>query len=160
MNNEYDLVVTLPEQFRGIPNISIHEHYHGSCYLLFSSIHPLAKNSIEHLSIVDFKDDIFYIISEDENSFIRQSCEAYCKSKGFIPNIQPLSDLNTILLSVRQQGYTIVDEWIWAKDIPFFKYIPIDLSFSVADVWKTNNTNKALQLFLETCVPDKENFKR
>jgi DNA-binding transcriptional LysR family regulator len=162
LNNQYDLVIAMSDFFRGLPNISIHECYHGLCYLIFSSFHPLARKADDgKLSISDFKDDIFYILSEEEAAIILQSCVTYCKSKGFVPHFKQLPDLDTIIINLQMHGgYTIMDELIYAKDHLKLKRIPLDLTFTGSLAWKTNNTNKALQLFLETSVLNKEYFRR
>jgi DNA-binding transcriptional LysR family regulator len=121
LNNQYDLVVAFSDQFQGLPNIQIHDHYHIPCILLFSSQHSLAGK--KNITIMDFRDDIFYIVSDDETHIARQNNEAYCKSKGFIPRFQTLPNLDTMLLALQSgNGYTIIDEWIWAKDNPNFNY--------------------------------------
>jgi len=151
LNNQYDLVVTLSDQFYGVPNISIHDHFSVPCILLFSSHHPLADK--ENLQITDFKDDRFCVITDEETPLPRLHNEAYCKSKGFIPQFEIFHSFESILLALQTgAGYTILDEWIWVKNNPNFKYIPLDASLTISEVWKTDNTNRALRLFLETIV--------
>jgi hypothetical protein len=105
------------------------------------------------LSVSDFKDDIFYIISEEAAAFLLQNCEAYFKSKRFAPHIKQLPDLDTIIINLQMYGgYTIMDELIYAKDYPKLRRIPLDSTFTGSLVWKTDNTNKALRLFLEICM--------
>jgi DNA-binding transcriptional LysR family regulator len=158
LNDDFDLVVTMTEHFQGMPNISIHDFYRGTCFLVFSSSHPLAeKTDGGNLSISDFREDVFYILSGEEAPFLMQACEAYCKSKGFVPRFMQLPDLNSIIINLQtHSGYTIMDEWVYGKDYQKLKCIPLDLRFTVANVWKTNNTNKALRFFLETCVLNKK----
>jgi DNA-binding transcriptional LysR family regulator len=159
MNNQYDLAVTIPESVRGLPNICIHDHYHIPCMLLFSSQHRLAGK--EGLSISDFKDDIFHTLPEEEIPFIRQVNETYFKSKGFIPQFKTLPNLESILLALQTgSGCTIIDTWVRYKDDPKFQCIRIDLFISISDVWKADNTNKVLELFLKTCVHNQPLLER
>jgi DNA-binding transcriptional LysR family regulator len=151
LNNQFDLAVTFSNQFDGFSNVCIHEHYRIPCIILYSSKHRLAEK--RDLTVTDFKDDIFFILSEDENPQIRQNNETYCKSKGFIPRFKELPNLDSILLALQTgSGYTIVDYWIRDKDNPNFKYTPIDIFLSISDVWKADNGNRVLPLFLKTCV--------
>jgi DNA-binding transcriptional LysR family regulator len=153
LNNKYDLVVTLSEQFQGVPNISIHDHFHVPCILLFASRHPLAGK--ENLSIGDFRDEPFYVITDEECPVPRLTAEACCKSHGFIPRFEAFSTLERILLAAQTGvGCTIMDQWLREKNSPLFKYIPLDTSITVSEVWKNGNTNRALGLFLETCGLD------
>jgi DNA-binding transcriptional LysR family regulator len=150
LNNKYDLVVTLSEQFQGIPNISIHDHFQVPCILLFASRHPLAGK--ENLSIRDFRDEPFYVITGEECPAPRLAAEAYCKSLGFIPRFEAYSTLEQIVLAAQTGvGCTIMDQWLREKNSHLFRYIPLDVSMTVSEVWKTGNTNRALRLFLETC---------
>jgi DNA-binding transcriptional LysR family regulator len=151
LNNQHDLVVTLSDQFRGIPNISIHDHYRIPGILLFSSKHPLSQK--KNPDITEFRDDIFYVLTEDETPMVRQICEDYCKSKGFLPHFKVLPNLNSILLALQNgYGYTIVDEWTRLRKDPNFINVELDMCFTISDVWKEDNENKALPLFLNTCI--------
>jgi DNA-binding transcriptional LysR family regulator len=151
LTNQYDLAVTFSDQFSSLSNICIHEQYRIPCIILYSSKHRLAGT--ENLTITDFKDDIFFVLSEDENPHIRQDNEAYCKSKGFIPHFETLPNLDSILLALQTgAGYTIVDQWTRHKDDPNFTYTPIDRFLTVRNVWKTDNGNRVLPLFLKTCI--------
>jgi DNA-binding transcriptional LysR family regulator len=151
LNNQYDLAVTFTDQFNGLSNICIHEHYRIPCIILYSSRHRLA--GAENLTITDFKDDIFFTLSEDENPYIRRENETYCKSKGFMPYFETRPDLDSILLALQTgTGYTIVDQWVRYKDEPIFTCTPIDMFHTVIEVWKSDNGNRALPLFLKTCI--------
>jgi DNA-binding transcriptional LysR family regulator len=151
LNNQYDLAITIPDQFRGLPNIYIRDHYRIPAILLFSSQHRLAGK--EDLSIVDFKDDVFYNLPEEEIPFIKQVNKTYFSSKGFMPRFKTLPNLDSILLTLQTgSGCAIGDIWMRDKDNPNFKYKQLDLFLYISDVWKADNTNKALDLFLKTYV--------
>jgi len=151
LNNQYDLLVTFPKLFQGMPNIRIHDIFRSPCILLFSSDHPLAGK--QDLGIADFKDDTLYILSKEEFPFMKQDHTAYCKSKGFIPRFKSMPNLDSILLALQNgTGYTILDSWIRQKNDPVFRYLPLDTSIIISNVWKADNANKALEIFLKNCV--------
>jgi DNA-binding transcriptional LysR family regulator len=153
LNKQYDLAVTFSDQFRYIPDICIHDLCRIPCIILFSSRHRLAGK--ENLTITDFSDEIFFTLSEDENPQIRQVNEAYCKSKGFAPRFEFLPNLDSILLALQTgSGYTIADYWMRDKDNPNFNYAVIDMFFTTSNVWKADNDNRVLPLFLKTCLID------
>jgi DNA-binding transcriptional LysR family regulator len=155
LNNQYDMAVTISDQFRGIPNICIHDYNRISRVLLFSSQHRLSGLNV--LSIRDFKDDILYTLTEEEAPFLRQINEDYCKSKGFIPKIKTLPNLESIFLALQTgEGYTIIDNWTWERNNANFKSLQLDTFFTVSGVWKKDNANWALQTFLKTCFLNQE----
>jgi len=151
LNNTYDVLVTFPEPFQSMPNICIHDICRISGILLFSSDHPLASK--QDLEITDFKDDTFYIISEEDNPVSKQDYATYCKSKGFIPRFQPKANLESVLLALQNgTGYTILDTWMRQKHDPVFKYLPLDMPRIISSVWKEDNANRVLPFFLKNCV--------
>jgi DNA-binding transcriptional LysR family regulator len=152
LNNKYDLVVTFSKPFQGLPDICVQDISSIPCILLFSADHSLAGK--QDLEITDFKDDTFYIIAEGEGPFPKQDFVFYCKSKGFIPRFQAMPNLDSVLLALQNgSGYTIIDTWMRQKDDAAFKYLPLDFSATISSLWKADNANKALPLFLKTCVP-------
>lgn len=149
LNNQFDLLVTFPGQFQGMPNIGVHDISRIPCILLFSNDHPLARK--KSLEITCFKDEPFYIITEEE--FPQNKYASYCKSKGFIPRFQPMPNLDSILVALQNgTGYTIVSTWLREKDSVAFKYLSLDMTIRVSYVWRKDNNNRALSLFLETGV--------
>ena len=156
LEDQYDLVFTLADQLKGMSNTTMHECYRGQWFLAFSSSHPLAENADNGtLSIADFKNDIFYMIDRYKTPFIWENVDIHFKSLGFAPNYKYYPDLNSIIINLQQgAGCSVFTDLIYMKDYHSLKYIPLDLFFSVGFFWKNNNTNEALQLFLETCVFD------
>ena len=151
LNNNYDLLVAPTIIFQGMANICIHDIFYVPWILLFSREHPLAGK--ENPEIFDFKDDTFYCISEEDTPNLREDHVSYCKSKGFIPNFKPLPNLESILLAIQTgTGYTILDNWVRQKDEPVFRYFLLDKFLTIGTVWKADNLNKALPLFLKTSV--------
>jgi hypothetical protein len=61
--------------------------------------------------------------------------------------------MESILLALENgSGYTIFDDMVQIKRDPRFKYICLDNYLTVSYAWKADNDNRALKLFLETCV--------
>ena len=157
LDDQYDLVFTLTDQLRGIPNTTMHEYYRGQWLLAFSSSHPLAEKADDGtLLITDFKNDIFYMIDRYKTPFIWENVDMYFRSLGFAPKYKYYPDLNNIIINLQQgDGCSVFTDLVYMRDYHSLKYIPLDLFFSVSFFWKNNNTNEALQLFLETCLFDK-----
>jgi DNA-binding transcriptional LysR family regulator len=152
LNNQYDLAVTISEHFRGIPNICIHDHYRIPRILLFSSQHRMSGVK-GMLSLRDFKDDIFYTLTDEEAPFLRQINEDYCKSQGFVPRFKTLPNFESVLLALQTgRGYTIIDSWTWERNNTNFNNLRLDSFLTISEVWREDNTNTALQFFLKSCI--------
>jgi DNA-binding transcriptional LysR family regulator len=148
--NTYDLIFTLRDQLEGLQNVSIKDITTTSRILLYSTNHPLAKK--EAVTVLDFKDDIFYTLSEDETPLAKIINEQYCKSKGFIPQFKMAPNIDTILLFLESgKGFTILDQKDRRINNTAFKYIELDDFLRICVAWKKNNTNWALKAFLDTC---------
>jgi DNA-binding transcriptional LysR family regulator len=148
-NNSYDIAITPSFYLKdiGMDIICKKEICTIPFILLYSSKHKLAGK--KDLSIVDFKDDVLYTLSEEETPMAKAKSELYCNEKGFVPVIKTLPNKDSVLLALeRGSGYTIVDQWEWAKDHPSFKYIELDVTDSVCMIWKKDNPNSSLNLFL------------
>jgi DNA-binding transcriptional LysR family regulator len=141
----------MPDQFKDESNVRLHDFLRVPYIIFFSSQHPLAQK--ENLSIRDFKDDIFFCTSEKEHPFLRESHETYCRSKGFVPHFRFLPNMESIIFALQNgNGYTIFDDLVRVKNHSAFKYVRLDNYLTISYVWKTDNSNKALKFFLETCV--------
>jgi DNA-binding transcriptional LysR family regulator len=151
LNNYYDLAITTEEQFRGTRNINIKNIVDIPWILLYSKDHALGQK--DKLSITDFKDETLYTLSSDEMPWLYSVYESYCKSKGLIPKIKTFSNLESIYLALDAgRGYTILDQWVRVKQNAVYKYFVLDKYLTVSAVWKNENHNPALHIFLENCL--------
>jgi DNA-binding transcriptional LysR family regulator len=149
--NQYDLLVTMADQFKGESGICTRDYLRVPYIVLFSSRHPLARK--EDITIADFKDDIFYCTAEEMCPFLRETHEAYCRTKGFVPHFKFLPNMESILFALQGgNGYTIFDDLVRVKNDPAFKYVRLDRFITLQFIWRADNNNRALRLFLETCV--------
>lgn len=148
--DHFDLVIGTSVAFQGNENVNIEKIADVSNIVLFSSKHHLAQK--EKLDILDFKEDILYVISSEETPLGKDINESICKSKGFIPRIKLMNNTESILLALSSgRGYTIMDYWSRIKDTPSFSYFKIDTFNTVSMVWKKTNINPALNVFLKEC---------
>ncbi|MDR0402721.1 MAG: LysR family transcriptional regulator [Treponema sp.] len=148
LNGQYDLAFSLRYRYEGIEEFTIKDMFKIPRILLFSSRHPLAQK--EELTLRDFKDypQYVYNIEEEPASIVLK--EQYCKSKGFIPFFETVPNLDSLFIAMeRGTGYAIFINWIWQKNNPSFKYIELDNIAVVSAVWRKDNHNKALKLFLD-----------
>lgn len=148
--DHFDLVICTEVAFQGNENVCIHKIADVPNIVLFSVDHPLAKK--EKQDIFDFKEDTLYVISSEETPVGKNINESICRSKGFIPKIKLMNNTEAILLALSSgKGYTIMDYWARIKDNPSFGYFKIDTFNTMSMVWKKNNINPALKVFLDEC---------
>jgi DNA-binding transcriptional LysR family regulator len=154
--NNYDLAITPSfhlEAIKEMENICVREICTIPIICLYSSRHTLAAKN--DLTIADFKDDVLYTLSTEETPLAWTRSEAYCNSKGFVPKIKTVPNIDSILLALeRGSGYTLFDQWHRIKDHPSFRYIHCDISDTVCAVWKKDNPNTVLNLFVNQCLLD------
>jgi DNA-binding transcriptional LysR family regulator len=151
LQNQYDLLVSMSDQFKGESGILTRDFLCVPYILLFSSRHPLAQK--ENITITDFKDDIFFCTEEEDCPFLKERHETYCRSRGFVPRFSFLPNMESILFAIQNgNGYTIFDDLVRVKNDPTFKYVRLDTHLTLQFVWKAENNNKALKLLLETSI--------
>jgi DNA-binding transcriptional LysR family regulator len=150
-NNSYDMVITTEYQFKGMQDVNSRDIFLSPRLLLYSSNHRLAEKT--GLGITDFKDDILYTFSPDIDSNAKIINEQYCKSKGFVPIIKTVTNLESILLAIEVgRGFTIVGKWNRIVNNKKFRYIELDDTITLCAVWKKDNNNLALRLFCSECL--------
>jgi DNA-binding transcriptional LysR family regulator len=150
-NNNYDLAITPSfhiEALKKTENICIREICTIPIILLYSANHILARK--KDLNITDFKDDVLYALTTEETPLSWIKDELYCKSKGFIPKIITVPNIDSIIFALEwgDGGYTLLDQWQRIKDHPSFRYLSLDINDEVVAVWKKDNPNAGLSLFL------------
>lgn len=147
-SNNFDLAICMDVLFKNAKNYNIRVITEVPNIVLYSSKHPLADK--KSLDLSDFKDEILYVLSSDETHLALEINEAICKSKGFVPKIKLMTNADSILLALNSgKGYTILDFWSRARSYEFYNFFTLDTSTKISFVWKKNNVNPALSLFLK-----------
>lgn len=146
----FDLGISTSVQFQAKENYNRREIATTSNIVVFSSEHILAQR--ENLKLIDFKDDILYVLSNEETPHAKEINEFICKSKGFAPKIEFKSNLESILLALSfGKGYAILDCQSRVKDNLSFQHFKMETFNTVSVVWKKCNTNPSLKLLLDEC---------
>jgi DNA-binding transcriptional LysR family regulator len=151
-NNDYDITITHALEFRGKNEYNSFVIFENvPTVLIFSAKHKLAGK--KKLRITDFKDEIFYVLSEDEKPLAKTVHEEYCKDNGFIPRFKEFSNIDSIYLALETgAGCTILDKMKRICNNSAYKWFELDLSINIGFVWKKTNNNPALRLFLNEVI--------
>lgn len=145
-SNEFDIIICLEPGLRNVDDLNILKVTDIPSIILFSAQHPLAK--CEGLSPIDFKNEYFYVLPEDETPLSWDINRGYCLSQGYEPKMLEKPNRDSILLSISGgNGYAMFDTWTRYKDIKNFCAIQISALLSVCSVWKKNNNNLFMNIF-------------
>ncbi|GHV46223.1 LysR family transcriptional regulator [Spirochaetia bacterium] len=153
-NKRYDLVIAMSSQFDDKKNLNVKSLFALKHMLLFSTSHKLASR--QNLSILDFKNETLYVIDPEITPLAKSFNEAVCNLKGFVPKIKLMPNLDSILLALESGlGYTMLDARHHIIHDPYYKHIELDLDaiqHNISAVWKKDNSNHALNIFLKECL--------
>jgi hypothetical protein len=70
-----------------------------------------------------------------------------------MPKLKTFSNLESIYLALDTgKGYAMLDQWVRVKQNAVYKYFELDKYLTVSAVWKNENHNPALNIFLENCL--------
>jgi DNA-binding transcriptional LysR family regulator len=150
-NNYYDTIITTLVDFNKSDEYEYQVVIESPSILLFSANHVLSqKNS---LSIADFKNETFYVLSEDEKPMIKTLHKEYCVTKGFAPQFQEFPNHDSIFLALTMgSGCALLDGSMRIRDNTAYKWLELDFMVEIGFVWKKTNANPALRLFLDEVI--------
>lgn len=144
-----DIGITLLLDVHNLPDLQWEKICSVPDGFVFSKNYPLARR--ENLTVADFKDAIFYIISPKEVEIVNELLINICKQSGFAPKrINYVSNPGSMLLMAESgQGVTLLDELtfnnIANKDaLHFFK---LEIVIDILATWKKENTNPLVPIF-------------
>lgn len=147
---EIDVAITLEIALRGQPDVSRRIVTSAPVVMLISTQHPLADK--ETLSLSDFKDDPFYVITPTPGSDnpMEQLTHDICQAAGFSPKIEHTPNSASVLMRLQNGiGAQITCAWTGACKLPLYRVIPLDQMLNISAAWLENNSNPAKQVFID-----------
>lgn len=115
--------------------------------LFYSAHHPLAN--FPGLVMTDFKNETFYIVAAQEETFARQTTLDICHQFNFEPKMYPLPSLAMAFVKLQSgSGVFIGDDWMAVMDNPLFRRIPLNITYNVNLSWLASNVNEAKNMFV------------
>lgn len=157
VNKTLDIIFTLSfeiDDSLGILSDVVHK---GNGYIVMDKSNPLA--STKNLTLRDFKDENFVIISRDESPKGFDGIISLCKKNGFNPKIvKQLPNIESLLLCVESgMGVALFDSNIRMHNNDNIKGFKIEDDFiSVMMAWKKENMNTAIPLFTNSVLKETE----
>lgn len=151
INNETDIAISLEISLKEASGIAMRNFTSAPAVILISAQNPLAARP--DLSIADFKDEPFYVISpphaSGENPMIRFTREL-CRNAGFDPRLENISSAASILMRLHSgTGAQITCSWTGACRIPTFRAVELDQRLNISAAWVENDRNPAKKVFIK-----------
>lgn len=122
----------------------------GRDYILFNRSHPLAGH--EGLTLRDFKDDVFVMISPNDNARSSELVFEACQKEGFVPEVVYAPTLQDMMLWIEAGvGVAILDtnNVLRCCDTVESVLLTSHWSPSMVAAWYKQNQNPAIPLFLD-----------
>jgi DNA-binding transcriptional LysR family regulator len=146
--NHYDVIITTLSEFKDEAVYNYKPLYESQAVLLYSVKHKLADKP--DLQIKDFRNDLFYILREEEIPTVRITLGKYCQNNGFIPQFKKFPNVDSIFLAIESGvGCSILDKKMRICNNTSYKWLELNMIIPIGFVWKKSNTNPVLQKFFE-----------
>lgn len=123
---------------------------HSYDHIVLNKHHKLASK--KNLTLLDCKDEIFVMISPEDNAESSPLIIEACNRVGFKPKYCFASNLYEQMLWVEAgKGITILDNRMELKTNPYIKFVKMKSHWdpSLVAVWNQGNYNPAISIFLE-----------
>lgn len=146
---EIDIAITLEITLRGQTGLATRVITSAPVVMLFSTLNPLANKP--DLTLSDFKDDPFYIITPANggDNPMEQLAVDVCRTAGFVPKIKHTTNSASILMSLQNgPGVQITCAWTGACKLPLYRAIPLDETLNISAAWLPSSTNSAKNIFI------------
>lgn len=153
-NGDIDIAITLDFDLSSYndQNILFERLYNASGDCIISKRHPLTKK--ENLCIADLKNETAIAISPSVSLGGYNNLIDFCKRHGFIPEVvRTAATIEDMVLMVESGlGFTVLDENCkFLKDENIYSIkIQDDIDLSIIAIWKKDNFNPAISLFINT----------
>lgn len=150
-NNYYDIIITTLFDFNKSAEYESSVIFEVPGILLFPANHALAQK--KNLSIADFKNETFYVLSEDEKPGAKILQKEFCGAKGFTPAFQEFPNIDSIFLALKMgTGCALFDNSMRTSTNKAYRWFEVGKMIEIGFVWKKTNANPALRLFLDEVI--------
>ncbi|NTV89847.1 MAG: LysR family transcriptional regulator [Clostridiales bacterium] len=145
-----DVVVTMDFELENKKQFLYKKINVMSNYLVLPVNHPKADK--ENPTLADFKDDTFITLEDNETEAVTKLLKESCRKAGFEPKLKMAKNISTICLwldaGIGITGFGSEHVMFANPNLKFIKVPEINDVVKVA-VWKADNSNPALKLFVD-----------
>jgi DNA-binding transcriptional LysR family regulator len=156
LRGDIDCAYTLSHDTKNISDISSFTVWSRPLNVAMSCNHPLASR--ESIRIEDLAGCPFVLIMPDTYNLGMIHVNYLCKNAGFTPIVAAMvSNINSLLMLVNSNiGVALTAQTAAYNSPKGVKFFPVlanessQIETEIAILWKTNNANPAIPLFVET----------
>lgn len=157
LSGAIDLAISYNFDFDKISGVSQKIISKAEMYIALSKNHPLANQS--NLRLIDFKDDVFYLVSPTETISGGGKVVEACRKAGFTPkNVKYVPNFSSLELKLEQgKGITICGKHVSKEFEDSIKLVPIDKDVTdnyISLSWRTEHLTPYMNQFLEMVKTD------
>ncbi len=146
-NESIDVALSIDITLKDIENLEFKEITEIQKIILFSKRHRLSINC--ELTPKDFKDETFFVLSNDEASYAGEIViDDMKRLYGFKPKLQYVHNIDSMNACVHNgMGVAILDSWSSAKQMEDLRYIPIESKHKIILAWKNKKASDLVHVF-------------
>lgn len=157
LSGAIDLAISYNFDFEKISGISQKILSKAEMYIALSKKHPLANQ--ENLRLIDFKDDVFYLVSPTETISGGGKVVEACRRAGFTPNVvRYVPNFSSLELLLEQgKGITICGKHVSKEFEDSIRLVSIDKDVTdnyISLAWRTEHLTPFAMQFLDSVKPD------
>lgn len=150
-NKEIDIAVSISHNFENLSNVNTKEITKISSLLFYSVTHPLADKP--SLAFEDFKEETFFVFSDQSKINSKDRVIRICSNYGFIPKIIVVPNIESMILNVENGlGVAVFDDWIQYKNNPMLRTVETGYKHRIAAAWSDKNLNDFVNLFIDELI--------
>jgi len=150
-NQQLDIVYSETHEFDYFPSFEIEPIKELKVCLVLPSSHNYYDKDVDELNLLDFKDDVFIVLSNEESTIMSRNLLEGCKDAGFSPKQTIVPDLaNLAIMLEAGRGIAALDISHAFSTNPLMKFVPLpELGyFEVSVVRNIENHNPCAQSFM------------
>jgi DNA-binding transcriptional LysR family regulator len=157
LSGAIDLAISYNFDFEKISGISQKILSKAEMYIALSKNHPLANQA--NLRLIDFKDDVFYLVSPTETISGGGKVVEACRRAGFTPNVvRYVPNFSSLELLLEQgKGITICGKHVSKEFEDSIRLVSIDKDVTdnyISLAWRTKHLSTFANQFLDCVKPD------
>lgn len=146
-NDKVDVILTLDVTIDRDPDWAIQPLTEIPRILLYPAVRQ--RTDGERMTPADFKDDVFWVVGDDEVPRASELVRSYCAPYGFEPKIRTVPNIESMLTALQNGlGVAIMDSWQRDRTNDEFRYLTLNSSHLVSLAWRKSNTNPTIPLFI------------
>lgn len=157
LSGAVDLAISYNFDFEKIPEVSQKILAKAEMFIALSKNHPLADQ--EHLRLIDFKDDVFYLVSPTETKSGGGKVVEACRRAGFTPQVvRYVPNFSSLELLLEQgKGITICGKHVSKEFEDSIWLISMDQDVTdnyISLSYRTKHVSPVANQFLEMVKPN------